>query len=466
MLSQVDKENFRKLFWAAAKYEPTVGEFPIYDLEGKLVTTSYGQAEIHADESRIKQITGGVRAGKSKVTAMDSPEDLRIKDGLMWIVGPDYEQTKPEFKYIMQGLSALGMIDGKPSIPERGPQSLVTVDGFRIQTKSSDDLETLASFAPDKILIVEAGQQEHGVIQKAAERALEKNAKIIINGTLEKSMAWYAEKWEEWSGPNDEDARSFSLPSWSNTVIFPEGRTDPKIKALEAVLSPEIFLERCAAIPCKPSGLVFPEFDRKRHVRRIDFNPALPVELAIDPATHTYAIEAVQWEQRDGQTYVYVIDEIYTHDMIAQDIIPMVRERPWFRHVKGGVIDIAGTHRQANKSQVQIWMEETGVALRSNYVFIEDSIDVVRLRLRGEVPLIVFDYRLRSDKSYAGKANGILAEMGLYRWPEWKEGQRSKRKPIDGNNDGLKALGYWLYDRFGPVEERKKLGKMKIRSVY
>jgi hypothetical protein len=165
-------------------------------------------------------------------------------------------------------------------------------------------------------------------------------------------------------------------------------------------------------------------------------------------------------------TYVYVVDEVYTHNLIAQDIIPIVKTRPWFKRVKSGVIDIAGTHRQANKSQVQIWMEETGIALRSNYVFIEDSIDVVRLRLRGEVPLLTFDYRLRSDKSHSGKANGILAEAGLYRWPEWTEGQRSKRKPIDANNDGWKAVGYWNYDRFGPVVERKKMGKAKIRSVY
>jgi hypothetical protein len=308
---------------------------------------------------------------------------------------------------------------------------------------------------------------------------------------LEQSLAWYAEKWEEWQGENPEGARSFSLPTWSNTYIFPGGRADPKIQALEALQAPEKFLERCAAIPCKPSGLVFGEFDRKRHVRRIDFNPALPVELAIDPAQHTYAIEVIQWEQLTLRAYldkwqypvhykwaltekfldtlytwVYVVDEIYCHGMIAQEIIPLVKERPWYRHCKTGVIDIAGTQKAANKSQVQIWMEETGIALRSNYVFIEDSIDVVKLRLRGETPLLVFDYRLRSGKSYVGKAQGVLAEFGLYRWPEWKEGQRSKRKPIDANNDGLKAIGYWLYDRFGPVTERKKLGRAKIRSVY
>jgi hypothetical protein len=488
-MNERQKRNFRRAFWKAANYEPTTGEFPIHDLEGKLVTESYGQAAIHEDDSRIKQIAGGVRAGKSKVSAMDSPEDMLVDDGLMWIVGPDYEQGKAEFRYIFQALSKLGVIEGKASMPERGPQTLTTTWGFRVQTKSGADLISLASFAPDKILVVEANQQPEEILSKAAERALEKNARIILSGTLEKSYPWFAEKWEEWQGENPEGAASFSLPSWSNTYIFPGGRRDKNILALEAILPAEEFLERCAAIPCKVSGLVFKEVDRKRHVRRVDFNPELPVELAIDPATATYAVLAIQWEELslrqylakweltpktppttaqldERRTWVYVIDEIYTHDKIAQEVIPIVKERPWFKFVKYGVIDIAGSQRVANKSQIQIWAEETGISLNSNYVFIEDSIDVVTLRLKGETPILTFDYRLRSDKADGGKANGLMAEFGLYKWPEWKEGHSERRKPIDANNHSVKALGYWIYHHFGPVKERKKRAKAKIRSYY
>ena len=204
------------------------------------------------------------------------------------------------------------------------------------------------------------------------------------------------------------------------------------------------------------------EFDRAKHVRQLDFNPKLPVELAIDPATHTYAVLAIQWELIDGQTHIYVIDEIYEHDIIAQAIIPLVRDRPWFSFVKGGVIDIAGTQRAANKSQVQVWYEETGISLRSNYVFIEESIATVKLRLQNES--IHFDYRLNTSKGYDGKANGILAEVGLYKWRDWSDGRSTKARPIDANNDALKALGYWLYDRFGPTVERKQRAKRRIAA--
>ena len=265
---------------------------------------------------------------------------------------------------------------------------------------------------------------------------------------------------------------SFSLPSWSNGRWFPNGREDAAIKELEAGISPEVFLQRVAAIPYKPSGLVFKLYDRSRHVKTLDYDSALPIELAIDPAQHTYAVLAVQWRVIPGLftanakghriplTEVRVIDEVYEHDTTAYDVIPLVQSRPWFKFVRGGVIDVAGKQQHANKSQVQIWREETGLNLRSRKVFITEGIEVVRNRLRvhpdAKQPLLYFDYRLRSDRDVQGRANGLLAEFGLYKWPQWTEGMSSAARPIDANNDACKALGYWLYDKFGGVLERRK----------
>jgi hypothetical protein len=492
--TELQKRRFRDALWYAAGYEPTSGVFPVYDMDGKLVTTSYGQKEIHDTKVPVKLTTGGERAGKSISTAMDCAEDMLIEGGLGWICGPDYGQSKAEFKYIHDALLALDCLDGEASMPEHGPQKLTTKWGFKWETKSGQDLMKIASFATDLFLITEANQQPQGILDKAYGRVSEKRGRIILSGTIENSNPWYIEKWETWQGPNPEGARSFSLPSWSNTHIYPGGREDPAIKLWEARLGPEVFLERCAAIPCKPSGLVFKDFDRKRHVTKLDYNPKLPVELAIDPATHTYAVLALQFETltvkewlerseneallakrtseelKEYVTKVYVIDEVYTHDMIAQDVIPLVKMKPWFRDVQTGIIDIAGTQRPGSKSQVQIWQEETRIPLRSNYVKIDQSISVVRLRLRenhllGE-PLISFDFRLRSDKNHAGKANGILGEMGLYKWREWHEGQNTRPLPIDSNNDALKALGYSLFAHFGPVEERLPLPKARLRGYF
>lgn len=486
MITAEDKRQWRAMCWDAVGYVPTTGTFPIHGVDGELITTSYGQQEVMDCEARLILLAGGVRGGKSNTVAMKSIEETLIPDGLMWIVGPDYEQGKPEFRYIREALTAMGVIQGKPSEPDRGPQHLETKWGFTVQTKSSDDLTSLASFAPNILLGVEMGQQPEGVFDKLVERALEHNAKVYMSGTFEGALSWYPKRWERWQGPNDEGGRSFSLPSWSNTVKFPGGRYDPKIVALENALNdPELFLERVAAVPYKPSGLVFRAFNPKENVKTLDFDPTLPVELAIDPGTRTYAVVAVQWKElpesagmvkhwKSGQpvrkTEVRIVDEVYVQEAIAQEVIELVRLKPWFKYVKTGVVDIAGRQRsQGAKSQVQVWAEETGIALRANYVPVQESVATVRLRLRpdkeAKQPLLLFDRRL-SDVVSGGRAHGTIAEMGLYRWRDWQEGMSEKVTPIDANNHALKAIGYWLYDKFGPVLERQKLGKTKIRSIY
>ena len=233
------RERLRLACWAKAGYTP-----------------SAAQQVFHDSNSRLKLVAGGIRGGKSYSTAMDVIPDLLIRDGLIWIVGPDYEQCKPEWEYMHDVLDSLGKIR-KASSPERGGRSFETTWGARVQTKSSDDTRSLASFAPHVILMVEAGQQTYETMQKVLERALQHNAKVIMSGTFEGALSWYADMFERWGGENPEGGESFSIPSWSNTAIFPDGRDDKKIKALESAMPYELFMERCGAVPYKPSGLVF-----------------------------------------------------------------------------------------------------------------------------------------------------------------------------------------------------------------
>jgi hypothetical protein len=481
--SPLEKERLLRLLWKAARYTPTVGDFPVHDPDGSLRIMSHGQQEIHDTRARKIMVTGGVRGGKSQFLAMELLTEVFKENGLIWLVAPDFEQAKSEFNYMLSPLKELGFIVDEGQ-PEKGGRFFVTEWGCRVQTKSAKELTTLASFAPHVLAGLEMGQQPHTAYDKLQERALEYGARILMSGTLEDSQPWYADLWQKWQGPNEEDGRSFSLPSWSNTVKFPGGRNDPKIKELEKGVSPEVFLQRCGAVPYKPNGLVFKAYEPKIHLPPggLPFNPKLPIELAIDPAQHTYAILAIQWRPLPGLftvnlkgerlplTEVRVIDQVYEHDITAYEIIPMVKDKPWYKYIRTGVIDVAGTQRQANKSQVQIWKEETGITLRSKAVSIPQGIEVVRHRLRvhpdAKQPLVLFDYRLRSDHDYAGRANGLLAEFGLYQWPTWTPGQATAVRPIDANNDACKALGYWLYDRFGPAIERRPSARKSVIRRY
>jgi hypothetical protein len=135
----------------------------------------------------------------------------------------------------------------------------------------------------------------------------------------------------------------------------------------------ELFAERVGAVPYKPQGLVFKRFGPE-HIGAFPYNPDWPIELAVDPGQHTYAIEVVQWS---GEI-VRVIDEIYVHDTIAQDIIPLAMARPWWPHIKqnAGVIDNAGKQHNANKSAGRDLARRGGrLPPQLTYVFIDDGIN-------------------------------------------------------------------------------------------
>lgn len=444
-------DAFRRLVWDTDKYEPTPA-----------------QAAYIFDEYLVKLVAGGVRAGKSKSSARSMDWFMGLPNGLVWIIGPRYNEANVEFDYMLQPYHELGLVENMAT-PMEGPRYFQVKGGTRVETKSATDPVRIASYAPDAILVVEAGQTPHEVVAKAEERAVQKDAYIIYSGTFEESLNWYADMYTELQTPeNRYNGRSYSLPTWSNVVEFPGGRDDPKIKRLEAALPEDLFLERCAAQPYKPVGLVFREFSPKRHVVKLEVDPGLPVELAIDPAYHTYAVLFVQ---QSGE-YVHVLDEVYRHNAITQEIIPEVMDNPLFQYVKGGVIDQAARQKQANIPVWQVWHQSTGLAFRTNYVHVQQGIDAIKLRLKdgedGE-PRLLFSNRMSWEKAPDGRAGGVLTEMLMWRWPRsvlGNQNQNTQRVPIDKNNDGCKALGYYLFDRFGPVVERPAAAKAIRRSYW
>jgi hypothetical protein len=284
---------------------------------------------------------------------------------------------------------------------------------------------------------------------------------LWASGTFESGADWYADLWTRWQGANPEGGRSFSLPTWCNLAIFPGGREDPEIKALEATLPADLFLERYGAEPCPPAGLVFREFSYATHVREIGWHTYVrepekltghhndtfaaghdwPIELAIDPGyAGGYAVVALTWI---GDT-VYAFDEVFAQGKVAEDIIAECKARWWWKRVTGGVMDVAGKQHPGSKSQVEIWRHEAGLHLRVNRVGVVEGILRLRTFLQNpatQKPRIYFSPRCRN----------ALEEFRKYRYVKDSENRPVTELPLDRDNHSLKALGYWLYDRFGPV---------------
>jgi len=411
---------------------------------------------------------GGERAGKSYVGA--EYFNVRCWQGsLYWIAGVDYDRCHAEFEYIAQAMIQLQAVRPEDvHTPHSGQWYLKLITGTVIKTWSLQDWLKIGSEAPDGIIIAEVAQIGHTEYTRLCDRTAEKRGWVIGTGTFEGSLGWYPEKWKLYQLPG-QAGQSFSLPSWSNRHVYPGGYNDPEIQRLKGKYSDDYFKERFGGVPCPPKGLVFPEFRYLTHVKEMAIEDK-PVYLWVDPGYDgAYAVEAVQL---DGET-VCVVDEIYEQGLVTEQITEAVMQKPWFRLVEGGAVDIAARQHQAMPAVEEIWATPRsrdgwpGIRLTSNRVEEAEG----RERMHTFLTVNPIDHQPRFF--VAPGCKGILSEFGVcpnpfteeaapYKWKEDRLGTVIGQHPEDKNNHGIKAAIYGLVDRFGFVAGRH--GKAPVTS--
>lgn len=432
------------------------------------------QQEILRCQRRKILVAGGERAGKSNISGIFGA--TRTPYGkLFWIVGDDYETCRPEFNYWVEALIRMGaFLNPKRDIstPKVGQAVAITKTGQIIETKTAMDTRKLASKAPDGILMVEAARHDYDSYLKCVGRVAERRGWIMLSGTFEGSLGWYVDLFNDWSSPNNsEGGIAYSMPSWYNTYIYPGGRDDPEILALERTLSrvPGMFEERCGAVPTPPSGLVFREYSPFHHRRDdVKLNRSLPVYLAIDPSsgTNPYSVLACQFERHvhrneigeiiavpDAIDYCNVIDEVYVTGMIAEEVIDECKEREWWAYVRGGAIDVEAPDDKKR------WKKLGGVQLHSEKV--DQLVGIRRLKTflymkRDELGRVIPDSgpHLRISP----RVLSLPSEFSKYRrHPIGRDELVYKERPDDNQpNHSIKALWYLLVARYGDVKSSYK----------
>ena len=413
-------------------------------------TPSEQQAEVHRDTSRLRLVAGGERAGKSLCSASELLS--RFYEGtLYWLVAADYERTRAEFDYICDGLDKLGF--KYEASRHVDPGHIDIAGGFRVITKSAKDPRKLAMEAPDGVLVCEASQVDYETFLRLRGRIAEKRGWMLMSGTFESSLGWYPELFTRGLAKTEELA-SFSLPTWTNLTIFPGGRQDPEILTLEQLHSEEWFQERYGGVPCPPRGLVFTEFKTSIHTGKnglFEYDPGLPVYLWVDPGyAHYYAVLAVQ---KKGAN-IYVIDELYEHGLVTEDMVTACQKRKWWPAVTGGAIDVAALQHQAMPAVSEIWAKIGKVYLRSQKIRIQDGIERLKTFLKVDPltgqPNLFINLKCRGLLSELGGCpNPDTGQTQVYRWRFDREGNVVGDVPDDKNCDAIKALIYGLVDLEG-----------------
>ena len=410
------------------------------------------QAPILSSRKRFVLVAGGEQAGKSMVAAKYLLGRFLETEGqgLFWLVAADYERTRAEFEYLVQDFASLGLL--RESSKRVDPGKIILADGTRIETKSAKDPRTLAMRAPNGIIGCEASQLDLETFHRLRGRCAPKRGWMFLSGTFEGSLGWYPQMFQAWQHSSNKEEKSFSLPSYSNQYLYPGGRQDPEILALERASSDDFFMERIEGIPSPPKGMVFTEIRPDIHVQEVKYEPGIPVHIWIDPGyAEAYACEIVQVVNDQ----VRVIDEIYERNLVTEEIIEIAQSREWWRDAQFGVIDVAGYQHQAMAAPAEVWMEQTGIYFDSQKVRINEGTERLKAFLKTDPvdqrePRIVFNPRCKGILSEFGiQPNPFDGQTRAYRWKMDRDGTIVGQNPEDRYNHGVKAVIYGLINRYG-----------------
>ena len=137
-------------------------------------------------------------------------------------------------------------------------------------------------------------------------------------------------------------------------------------------------------------------------------------------------------------------------------------QRPWWQAVRGGAIDIASTQHNAMAAPIEVWGEETSVFLHGKRISINDGTERLKRFLKvspieNNRPNIVFDPRCVGVLSELGHCeNPFSGQTQVYSWKMDREGNIVGNQPEDKFNHGVKALIYWLVDKYGYVSLKRR----------
>lgn len=423
---------------------------------------------IGADDKWFYGLAGGIKYGKSLSAGLflfaESIFNPRYPERkTYWVVAEDYDKTSYVFEFLLAEFNKLygndwrAFAHSKPSTPKRDSWTLELTNGIIIKTKSWGNPESLHQEDVHGLVMDEFGLcDQYSWEERLLPRVLQApDPFVFVAGTWEGAGELMKTIYEE--AQVDPEMVFLCAPSWENTFRYPDGRESKEFKLLEKQLPIEVFEERFAAIPKKPSGLVYPEFSLHVHCGDFPYDPGTPVEIWVDPGTQVYAVLAVQAMGNDD---FKVIDEIYEEGYSTEGIKEIVAGKPWQPDLVGGAID-----DKARESQM-IWQSEKvagfGVHLRKRPVPIEAGIERVKTYLHSRI-YDSEDSRIFEFKGIKGvpkiffdrHCKYTIKEFLRYRWPKETPRAGLPRVPIKKHDHAMNDVAYGLVDAVGFVPRNR-----------
>jgi hypothetical protein len=403
-----------------------------------------GQQLMHQTASRFKVIPCGRRWGKTLFGAKEvEPNTFTLcpitgEPQQGWIVGPQYMHAEKEFRIVYDSLRRLGV--DKDSIKfinnvESGSMHIRTNWGFDLQCRSAAHPETLVGEGLNFVLMVEAGLHKRRTWGFVRPALSDRRGWAIFTGVPEgrsdNSLLYALYQRGQSSRVVDRAYRSWRMPSWTNTVVFPGGRQDQEILDAEEDLTKDEFDRQYGADFTEKVGVVMKEWDDDIHLGDFDYEPSWPLYMAVDYGfTNDFVVLFIQVSPATGEIRV-IVERRWNQVDTEEVAIDLLHEYPGLiavcKRLYPDPAEPDDTRTLMRKLRIPA-TTNTGGELKTRLALIRRA-----LKVRDGRPQLMVDRQCT-------KLAWELREG--YRWPEHKSDVRSdSENPMDKDNHGVEALG-------------------------
>lgn len=406
------------------------------------------QLQIHDSVARFRIPSCGRRFGKSQASGHEMTLNLFIPDTMWWIVGPTYRLGEKEFRVVWNDLKILNLLDKCPTRQynvNQGQMRIVTPMGSVLEVVSAEKQDTLVGEGLDGVIMSEAAKHKMSTWQMYIEPALSDKRGSALFPSTPQGFNWYKGLYDMGQHPDFEDYESWRFPTWTNKAMYPGGFDDPELVRIRRTVSKQYWDQEYAAEFTSFEGQIYPEFDERIHVKKIEYNPLWFNAWAFDFGfADPFCCYDIQVDPSDN---VYIWRE-YQHSHIStwqHAHILKNRENPNNFHVNMMYADPAGADEIATLELVlgKIFAER---------VSWHEGIEAVKRWLQpveGPPKLFV-------DPSCVH----LIRQMQQLRRKENKEGHNERTGQHDYDDHGPDTIRYFFSQHF-------VLGRnMTLASVY
>lgn len=409
------------------------------------------QLEFHASRDPLKCFMGGNRAGKTTAgicddliqTLSDSDVPEHLRPYKRWQPPFYCRLVIPDLTKNLDGVVLQKIREWCPPSALRGGSVdkawndrlgvLAFENGSWWQIMSND--QDVGKFGGAALHRVHYDEEPIEAIRRECRmRLIDFNGDELLTMTPLQGLTWtFADIFEPW-----EQGR---LPGCTIVIVDmddnPHLHAEAKARALEG-LSTEERSARKAGRFVHFAGLVYPQFDRDRHViPAIDELPdGVKVLQGIDPGIRH--MTGVVFAYLDSQDTLVIFDELAVRDMTIEQISIVLHERDvrWGRAPWPRIIDPSARNRnQVTGHSVQYEFQQHRIFTEPAHNARVAGINAVKERLERTDPpgLLV-----------TANCVELIAEFGRYRWRSQPRGaeQRISEEPVRRDDDVIDALRY------------------------